>query len=147
MSLRMRSAVSFDLWKRFFLLLASFKSFPSFFSCPLTTQSDLKVFHVASTMLKALYMHWQDQFPADPCHLTLSFIVDNWTYQTKFWPCRPANNYINKTKGKMEESLRACNLTKKCICVFFLHIASMPRIMHPDVWRRVNTQNVSIRHV
>ena len=48
----------------------------------------------------------------------------------------------------MEESLKASNLTKKIsICVFLLHIASMPRIMHPDVWTRVNAENVSIRHV
>ena len=54
-----------------------------------------------------------------------------------------------KRKEKMEESLKACNLTKikKSICVFFLHIASMPRIMHLDVWTRVNAENVSIRLV
>ena len=73
-------------------------------------------------------MHWQDQFPRDPCHLSLCFIVDNWTYQTNLWPCRPANKHQQK-KGKMEKSLKACNLTKeKSICVFLLHIESMPRI-------------------
>ena len=41
-------------WKRFFFLLfASFKNFPSLFSCPLTAQSDIKVFHIASSILKS----------------------------------------------------------------------------------------------
>ena len=40
----------------FFLLFASFKNFPSLFSCPLTAQSDLKVFHIASSILKS-FLH------------------------------------------------------------------------------------------
>ena len=40
----------------FFLIFASFKNFPSLFSCPLTAQSDLKVFHIASSILKS-FLH------------------------------------------------------------------------------------------
>ena len=42
----------------FLLLFASFKNFLSLFSCPLTAQFDLKVFHihVASSILKA-FLH------------------------------------------------------------------------------------------
>ena len=38
----------------FFLLSASFKNFLSLFSCPVTAQSDLKVFHITSSFFKAI---------------------------------------------------------------------------------------------
>ena len=38
----------------FFLSSASFKNFLSLFSCPVTAQSDLKVFHISSSILKAI---------------------------------------------------------------------------------------------
>ena len=91
-------------------------------------------------------MRWQDQFAADSRHLTLCFIVDiELTKQNVDLVVQPTN--IKKKNTKMEE-FEACNLTKeKSICVFLLHIESMPRIMHPDVWTRVKAENVSIRHV
>ena len=41
-------------WKRFGLLSTSSKNFLSLFSCPETAQCDLKVFHIASSILKAI---------------------------------------------------------------------------------------------
>ena len=148
MSLRMRSAVSFDLKAVLKRVFSSFRNLQKlsvlFLSCNSAVR--LKSFPLRH-FSKPFHMRWQDQFLGDPCHLTLCFIVDNWTYQTKLWPCRPANKHQQKERKKWKRVWRHATWPKKSICVFLLHLASMPRIMHPDVWTRVNAENVSIRHV
>ena len=57
--------------------------------------------------------YWQDQFSVDPCHLTLCFIVDNWTYQRKLWPCRPANKHQQKERKKWKRVWRHATWPKK----------------------------------
>ena len=145
MSLRMRCAVSFDL-KTVFSSFRILQKLFLLFSCPFTTQSDLKVFHIASSILKAISHALIRPISSRSMPSNAAFVVDNRTYQTKFWPCRPANKHQQKDR-KMEEFEGMPLEQKKSICVFLLHIASMPRIMHPDVWTRVNAGNVSIRHV
>ena len=57
----MRSAVSLDFnWC--FLLTASSKNFRLLFSCPVTAQSDVKVFRIASSILKAISHALTGQF-------------------------------------------------------------------------------------
>ena len=76
MSLRMRSAVSFDL-KTVFLLSASVKNFLLLFSCPVTAQSDLKVFHIAWSILKGISHVLTRPISSRSMPSYAAFIVDN----------------------------------------------------------------------
>ena len=115
MSLRMRSAVSFDLKALkavFFLLSASFKNFLSLFSCPVTARSDLKVFHIASSILKAIsHALTGPIFSRSIPSNAVFYSPTELTKQSFHLVVQPTK--INKKIEKMEESLKACSLTKK----------------------------------
>ena len=110
----------------------------------------LKVFHehVASLSLKAISHALTGPISSrsTPSIKRCVFIVDNWTYQQNFdLVVQPTNIKKERKNGREFENMQLDG--KKGTCVFLLHIASMPRIMHPDIWTRVNAENVSIRYV
>ena len=110
----MRSAVSFHLKAVLKRVFSSFRKLQKlsvlFLSCNSAVR--LKSFPLRH-FSKPFHMRWQDQFLGDPCHLTLCFIVDNWTYQTKLWPCRPANKHQQKEKKKNEREFEGMQLDQK----------------------------------
>ena len=103
----MRSAVSFDLKAVLKRVFSSFRKLQKlsvlFLSCNSAVR--LKSFPLRH-FSKPFHMRWQDQFLGYPCHLTLCFIVDNWTNQTKLWPCRPGNKHQQKERKKWKRVWR-----------------------------------------
>ena len=130
MSLRMCSAVSFNLKADFFVFPPASKTF---------FRSFLVLFSTSFRQFwKPFHMHWQDQFSVDPCHLTLCFIVDNWTYQTKLWPCRPANKHQQKYRKKWKRVWSHVTWHKKAFAYSPTHseYAAYNAFGCLDTWKR-----------
>ena len=116
-------------------------------SCPVTAQSNLKVFHIASSILKSIIHALTGPFSCRSMPSNAVFYSQSLNLPNKTLTLWSSQQTSTKRKEKWKRVWRHATQPQKTICVFLLRIASMPSIMHPDVWTRVNAENVSIRHV
>ena len=97
----------------FFLLSASFKNILSLFSCPVGAQSDLKVFHIASSILKAISHALTRPISRRTKPSNSVFYGRQPNLPNKALTLSSSQQTSTKRKEKMEESSKANNLTKR----------------------------------
>ena len=144
MSLRMRSAVP-STWKRFFSSFRKLQKLSfALSSCPVTPH------HIASSILKAISHALTGPISSRSMPSNAVFYSRKLNLPNKILTLSSSQQTSTKRRGKGNRIWRHATwpkIKKALICVFLLHIASMPCIMDLDVWTRVNAENGSIRYV